>query len=151
MSFIGDFFNAGMYRAFGKYNSAVAQNEANYLTQKREQNVKVYDNITKPLFDKRSKELYSNFFVSALNTGAEFRNGGSTYLAGLDFLYNRATDAAILEFNKDQEYVDQTNQIKMAEQRAQGAMFEANLKSNAAIVKGTASLLSSANSYFKWV
>ena len=75
MSFIGNIAAAQSAKAIGKYNESVAYQQAAYERKKAAVQQKVYDNIEKPRFVDQQKQQFSNFFVSALRTGAEFRDG----------------------------------------------------------------------------
>lgn len=150
MSFLGNFAAAQTYKKIGQYNNTVAVQQANYINKKKEQNVKIYNQVTRPLTVKKFDNQYSQFLVGALNSGAELRAGESTYLGALEFKYNQAFDLAVLDFNQEQDYADQTNQAQAALQRGQSALFEGNLKARAETIAGIGSLLSTANKKYEW-
>ena len=99
MSFIGNIAAAQSAKAIGKYNESVAYQQAAYERKKAAVQEKVYNNIERPRFVDQQKQQFSNFFVSALRTGAEFREGTSPYLVLLDAKVNQATDLAIEDYN----------------------------------------------------
>jgi len=149
MSFLGNFAAAQSAKAIGKYNNTVYQQQADAIQKKKEQNKKIYNDITRPLFVKQQNAQYDQFFVNQLNTGFEMT--GSAYLNALEFKYNQAFDLAVLDFNQEQSLVDQENQAQAALQRGQSALFEGNLRARTENIKGVTSLLSTANKQYEWV
>ena len=146
MSFIGNFAAAQSAKAIGQYNSQLYYQQAQYARKKAAINQKVYDQVTRPLIVKNNKANYSNFFVSALSSGAEFREGTSPYLAGLEFRMNQATDLVIADFNSEMDQMDQLNQASLLQARGTGAAFSGTMTARTENIKGAASLLSAANS-----
>ena len=146
MSFIGNFAAAQSAKAIGQYNSQLYYQQAQYARKKAAINQKVYDQVTRPLIVKNNKANYSNFFVSALSSGAEFREGTSPYLAGLEFRMNQATDLVIADFNSEMDQMDQLNQASLLQARGTGAAFSGAMTARTENIKGAASLLSAANS-----
>ena len=75
MSFIGNIAAAQTAKTIGKYNEQLAYQQAAYAKRQASIREKVYNNIERPRFVDQQERAYSNFFVSALRTGAEFREG----------------------------------------------------------------------------
>jgi len=148
MSFIGDFASASASKAIGRYNNKLYQQQAEYTKAKAEVNKKVFQDVTKPMLVKAFDSNYSDFFVKAIKTGAEFRAGESTYLAALDFKTNQAFDLVMAEYNSDMDYIDQQNNANLLISKGQGAEFEGNLQAKAAKARGYGSLLSSGFNYY---
>ena len=84
MSFIGNFAAADAAKKIGRYNNELYQTQADYQAAKGRIRKKTYDQVTRPLLVKSFKKQYSAFKVNAFNTGAEMRDGESTYLAALE-------------------------------------------------------------------
>ena len=145
MSFIGNFAAAQSAKAIGQYNSQLYYQQAQYARKKAELNEKVYNQVTRPLIVKQNKANYSNFFVSALSSGAEFREGTTPYLAGLDFRINQATDLVISDFNAEMDQFDQANQISLLQARGAGEAFKGAMTARTETIRGFGSLLSMAN------
>ena len=74
MSFIGNIAAAQTAKTIGKYNERLAYEQAAYDRKKAAVQQKVFDTIERPRFVKQQEKAYSNFFVNALRTGAEFRD-----------------------------------------------------------------------------
>ena len=149
MSFVGNFAAAQSAKAIGQYNSQLYYQQAQYARKRAAINQKIYDQVTRPLIVKQNKTNYSNFFVSALKSGAEFREGTSPYLVGLEFRLNQATDLVIADFNAEMDQVDQLNQASLLQARGVGEAFKGQMTARTENIKGAASLLSSANKQFE--
>tara|TARA_E500000318_G_scaffold100026_1_gene102440 strand:- start:692 stop:1171 length:480 start_codon:yes stop_codon:yes gene_type:complete len=145
MSALGDFITAGNAKAIGKFNNALYQNQASYVRAKAEQNRAVFKKVTEPLIKKQQEAQYSSFFVNALNSGAEFREGESTYLVGLETKMNMAFDLEMANFNSDMDYIDQQNNASLLAAKGTGELYKGKMAARAAYVKGFTSLLGSAN------
>ena len=145
MSALGDFITGGNAKAIGKFNNEVYQNQASYVRAKAEQNKGVFNRVTKPLIKKQQDNAYDAFFVNALNTGAEFREGESTYLVGLETKMNMAFDLEMAEYNSDMDYIDQQNNASLLAAKGTGELYKGKMQARAAYVKGFTSLLGSAN------
>ena len=57
----------------GKYNAQMYQQQAAYQNAKALQQREVYNKLDRPRLLKQQKRDYSNFFVSLLSSGVEFR------------------------------------------------------------------------------
>ena len=84
MSFIGNIAAAQSAKAMGKYNESLAYQQAAYDRKKAAVREKVFNTIERPRFVKQQAAQYSNFFVNALRTGAEFREGTTPFLVGVE-------------------------------------------------------------------
>ena len=142
MSFFGNLAAARSAKALGEYNNQLYQQQAAYQREKAAVNLATYNKIKRPLFVKNLKRNYSNFFVKALSTGAEFREGTSPYLAGLEFKINQATDLTIADYNAEMDQQDQLNQSLLLAARGQGELFKGKLTAQTERVKAVGSLLS---------
>ena len=147
MSFIGNFAAAQSAKAIGKYNSDLYYQQAQLAKKKADINLKTYNQVTRPLFVKNAKKQYSQFKVAAYNSGAEFREGTSPYLAGLEFRINQATDLTIADYNAEMDQQDQLNQSLLLAARGEGELFKGKLTAQAQRIAGVGSLLSTANSF----
>jgi len=127
MSFIGNIVGGQAAAAIGKYNQSVYAAQAAYQARQAEINKKTYDQVTRPLLVKQQKKQYSDFFVSALSSGAEFREGTSPYLAGLEFALNQATDLAINDYNAEMDRIDLVNQSLLTSSRGTAERFKGDL------------------------
>ena len=65
MSALGNIAAAQTAKTIGKYNEAVAYQEAAYARKKAAIQQKVYDEIEKPRFIEAQQQQFSNFFVDA--------------------------------------------------------------------------------------
>ena len=61
---------------------------------------KVFNTIERPRFVKQQEQAYSNFFVNALRTGAEFREGTTPFLVGVENRNNQMLDLALADYNQ---------------------------------------------------
>jgi hypothetical protein len=147
MSFIGNFAAADAAKKIGRYNNELYQTQADYQAAKARIRKKTYDQVTRPLLVKNFKKQYSAFKVNALNTGAELREGESTYLAALEFRINQATDLVINDYNAEMDNMEQLNQSILLAAKGTGEAFKGDLTARTETIKGFASLLSTANSF----
>ena len=83
MSALGNIAAAQSAKTIGKYNEAVAYQQAQYERKKAAVREKVYNTIERPRFAEQQEQQYANFFVSALGTGAEYREGTTPFFVGL--------------------------------------------------------------------
>ena len=79
-----------------------------------------------------------------LDTGAELREGESTYLAALEFRINQATDLVINDYNAEMDNMEQLNQSILLAIKGTGEAFKGDLTARTETIKGFASLLSTA-------
>lgn len=145
MSALGDFITAGNAKATGKFNNALYQQQAAYTRAKAKQNKGVFKRVTEPLIKKQQEAQYDAFFVNALNSGAEFREGESLYLVGLETKINQAFDLEMANFNSDMDYMDQMNNASLLAAKGTGELYKGKMAARAAYVRGATSLLGSAN------
>lgn len=135
MSFIGNIVAGQAASQIGKYNQSVYNAQAAYQKRQGEIAKATYDKVTRPIFLKQQKSQYSNFFVSALKSGAEFRAGTSPYLAGLEFKVNQATDVAIQDYNAEMNLIDSFNRSILTESRGTAERFKGDLTRSAEFAK----------------
>ena len=76
---------------------------------------KVFNTIERPRFVKQQAAAYSNFFVNALRTGAEFREGTTPFLVGIENKNNQMLDLALADYNNEVLVNDQINQSLLLE------------------------------------
>ena len=142
MSFIGNIAGAQSAKAIGKYNAAVATQQANYLKAQAEVQKTVYNQIERPRFLDQQKQAYSNFFVSLLNSGAEFRPGDTTFLTAIKNKQLQSFDLALADYNQKVAVNDTINQSLLMQGKAQGELFKGKLTANTEYAKAAGSLLS---------
>ena len=142
MSFIGNIAAAQSAKAIGKYNASVAYQEAQYERKKAAIKQKVYETVEKPRLLDQQDQQYSNFFVQALNTGAEFREGTSPFLVGLKNKQLQSFDLAMADYNSKTAVTDQINQSLLIEARGRGEEFKGKMTANTQYMAAVGSLLS---------
>jgi len=86
------------------------------------------------------ESAYDFLFVQALNTGAEFREGETTYLAMLDTKVNQARDLAIEDYNSETAYFDGINQSLLLESKGVGENFKGKMTANTQYMKAVGSM-----------
>ena len=138
MSFFGNLAAARSAKALGEYNNQLYQQQAAYQIEKAAVNLATYNKVKRPLFVKNLKRNYSNFFVNALRTGAEFREGTSPYIAGLEFKINQATDLTIADYNSRSAYFDGINRSLLLESKAIGERFKGDMTARTETIRGIA-------------
>ena len=142
MSFIGNIAAAQTAKALGKYNESVAYQEAAYERKKAEIREKVYNQIEKPRFVEQQQQQYANFFVAALRTGAEFREGTTPFFVGIKNKTNQMLDLALSDYNNKVTVNDMINQSLLIQARGRGERLKGDLTARAEYMKAGASLLS---------
>ena len=142
MSFLGNLAAAGSAKAIGKYNASVAYQEAQYERKKAAVREEIYRTVEKPRLLDQQDQQYSNFFVQALNTGAEFREGTSPFLVGLKNKQLQSFDLAMADYNSKTAVTDQINQSLLIEARGRGEEFKGKMTANTEYMKAAGSLLS---------
>jgi len=141
MSFLGNIAAAQSAKAIGKYNASVAYQEAEYERKKAAIKEKVYNTVERPrLLDQQDRQ-YSNFFVDALNTGAEFREGTTPFLVGLKNKQLQSFDLAMADYNSKVAVTDQINQSLLIEARGRGEEFKGKMTANTQYMAAVGSLL----------
>ena len=141
MSFIGNIAAAQSAKAIGKYNESMYYQQAALQRKKTEVNKKVYDNIDRPRFVDQQERAYSNFFVSALRTGAEFREGTTPFLVGVENLQNQLLDLSLADYNNEVLVADQINQSLLLEAKGRGERLKGDMTARAEYMKAAGSLL----------
>jgi len=142
MSALGNIAAAQTAKTIGKYNEAVAYQEAAYARKKAAIQQKVYDEIEKPRFIEAQKQQFSNFFVDALRTGAEYREGTTPFIVGVKNKQNQLFDLALADYNTKVQVNDQVNQSLLLQARGQGERLKGDLTARAEYAKAAGSLLS---------
>ena len=123
----------------GKYNAQMYQQQAAYQDAKTLQQREVYNKLDRPRLLKQQKRDYSNFFVSLLSSGVEFR--GTPYEAALDFQVNQALDLSIADYNENIDFIDARNQSLLLEAKARGEIFKGRALAGPQYIEAGASLL----------
>jgi len=141
MSFIGNIAAAQSAKALGKYNQSVAYQEAAYERKKAAIREKVYNQIERPRFLDQQEQAYSNFFVSALGTGAEYREGTTPFFVGLRNKQNIINEIAMADYNNTVSVNDLKNQSILLQAKASGERFKGEITRSAAYAKAGGSLL----------
>jgi hypothetical protein len=142
MSALGNIAAAQTAKTIGKYNEAVAYQEAAYARKKAAIQQKVYDEIEKPRFIEAQQQQFSNFFVDALRTGAEYREGTTPFIVGVKNKQNQLFDLALADYNTKVQVNDQVNQSLLLQARGQGERLKGDLTARAEYAKAAGSLLS---------
>ena len=142
MSFIGNIAAAQTAKTLGKYNESVAYQEAAYERKKAAIREKVYNNIERPRFLDQQEQQYANFFVSALGTGFEYREGTTPFFVGLRNRTNQMLDLALSDYNNEVTVNDMINQSLLIQARGRGERLKGDLTARAEYMKAGASLLS---------
>ena len=142
MSFIGNIAAAQTAKALGKYNQSVAYQEAAYERKKAAIREKVYNTIERPRFVNQQEQQYANFFVSALRTGAEYREGTTPFFVGIQNRTNQMLDLALSDYNNKVTVNDMINQSLLLKARGTGERLKGDLTARAEYMKAGASLLS---------
>ena len=141
MSFIGNIAAAQTAKALGKYNESVAYQEAAYERKKAEIREKVYNQIEKPRFVEQQQQQYANFFVAALRTGAEFREGTTPFFVGIKNKTNQMLDLALSDYNNKVTVNDMINQSLLIQARGRGERLKGDLTARAQYMAAAGSLL----------
>lgn len=124
MSWIGNVIAAvGAYKA-GKYNKELFDRQAALNRNAMERKKAVYNKIEKPRLLKQQKAAYSDFFVNLLRSGAEFRQGTTTFFVAQEFKVNQATDLAIADYNLTTDLTNMENQSLLLEAKGDQAMMQ---------------------------
>jgi len=147
MSFIGNIVGGQAAAAIGKYNQQTYLAQSAYQRRQSEIFKRTYDQVTRPQLVKQQNRQYSDFFVSALKSGAEFREGTSPYLAGLEFKINQATDLAINDYNAEMGRIDLVNRSILTESRGTAERFKGDLTRDTEFAKAGGSLLGDLNTF----
>ncbi len=141
MSFLGNIAAAQSAKAIGRYNNSVYQAQAELAEKRRAQKQQVFNAITRPQVVKSQEREFSNFLVSAMNSGAEFRSGTSPYLVALENKNIQAFNIAVNEFNALTEDQNMQNEAIMLKAAGQGELYKANLTARTQYISAVGSLL----------
>ena len=141
MSFLGNLAAAGSAKAIGKYNASVAYEEAQYERKKAAVREEIYKTVEKPRLLDLQDQQYSKFFVDALNTGAEFREGTTPFLVGLKNKQLQSFDLAMADYNSKVAVTDQINQSLLIEARGRGEEFKGKMTANTQYMAAVGSIL----------
>ena len=143
MSFIGNVFAGRAAEQIGKYNAALYQQQSALAQAKADQQRAVYNQLDRPRLVKKQRSNYSDYFVSLLASGAEFR--GTPYDTALEFEVNQALDLSIADYNETIDYIDSHNQSLLLAAKGRGEMYKGMLTKQTEYAKAAGSLLSDAN------
>jgi len=141
MSFIGNIAAAQTAKTLGKYNESVAYQEAAYERKKAAIREKVYNNIERPRFLDQQEQQYANFFVSALGTGFEYREGTTPFFVGLRNRTNQMLDLALSDYNNEVTVNDMINQSLLLQAKGRGERLKGDLTARAQYMAAAGSLL----------
>ena len=143
MAFIGSLVAAQTAKAIGEYNAKINTQQAAYWDAKAKQQRAAYNQIDRPRLIKSQERAKSNFFVSLLNTGAEF--SGTNYAMNLANNFELATDLVIADYNESLDFMETRNQSLLYEGKAQADLYKGRLGATTEYAKAGGSLLSMAN------
>ena len=143
MSWIGSLVGGYAAQQIGKYNAAIYNQQAAYADAKAKAQREVYNKLDRPRILKSQASEYSNFFVSLLTSGVEFR--GTPYEAALEFQVNQALDLSIADYNEKIDYIDTTNQSLLLAARGRGELFKGRMTATTEYIKVGTSLLGGLN------
>ena len=143
MAFIGSIVGGFAAQQIGRYNAALYNQQAAYAKQQAVMREKVYENLDRPRLLKKQSSDYSNFFVSLLTSGVEFK--GTAYEAALEFQVNQALDLSIADYNQKMDNIDSINQSLLLAAKAQGEIFKGKMTASTEYVKAGGSLLGELN------
>ena len=141
MSFIGNIAAGQAAKTIGKYNQSVANTEAEFVRKKADAQQKTYDNIEKPRFVAKQEQDFSNFFVDALRTGAEYRAGTTPFLVGVKNAQTQLFDLAMADHNQKVMQNDFENQSILITARGRGERLKGDLTARSEYMKAAGSLL----------
>ena len=141
MSFIGNIAAAQSAKAIGKYNEGLAYQQAAYERKKAAVREKVYNNIERPRFVDQQKQAFSNFFVLALRTGAEIREGTTPFFVSVKNKQNQMFDLALADYNQKVSQNDMINQSLLLQAKGQGERLKGDLTARTEYMKAAGSLL----------
>ena len=141
MSALGNIAAANAAKKIGKYNESVAYQEAQYLRKKAAVEEKVYNTIDRPRFLKAQERAMANFRVSAFRSGAEYRDGTTPFLVGVENLQNQLLDLSLADYNQEVKQNDIINQSILIAARGQGERFKGELTARTEYMKAAGSLL----------
>ena len=141
MSALGNIAAANAAKKIGKYNESVAYQEAQYLRKKAAVEEKVYNTIDRPRFLKAQERAMANFRVSAFRSGAEYRDGTTPFLVGVENLQNQLLDLSLNDYNQEVKQNDIINQSILIQARGQGERFKGELTARTEYMKAAGSLL----------
>ena len=141
MSFIGNIAAAQSAKAIGKYNEGVAYQQAQYERKKAAVREKVYNTIERPRFIKAQERAMADFRVSSLRTGAEYRDGTTPFLFGVENIQNQLFDLSLADYNNEVLVTDQINQSLLLEAKGRGERLKGDLTARTEYMKAAGSLL----------
>jgi len=145
MSALGNIAAAQSAKRIGSYNARVTRMERDFVAAKAEVNKKFYSNVTLPLLKKNQAKAKANLFVTALRSGAEFREGTTPYDVMLENNVNQAFNITIADYNSEMDFKDQLNQSLMLEAKAAGQEYAGRMTARSQKFAAVGSLLGDAN------
>ncbi len=141
MSALGNIAAAQSAKTIGRYNESVAYQQAQYERKKAAVREKVYNTIERPRFLKAQERAMDNFRVSAFRSGAEYRDGTTPFLVGVENLQNQLLDLSLADYNNEVLVNDQINQSLLLEARGRGERLKGDLTARTEYMKAAGSLL----------
>ena len=141
MSALGNIAAAQSAKTIGRYNESVAYQQAQYERKKAAVREKVYNTIERPRFLKAQERAMANFRVSAFRSGAEYRDGTTPFLVGVENLQNQLLDLSLADYNQKVSQNDIINQSLLLEARGRGERLKGDLTARAEYMKAAGSLL----------
>ena len=141
MAFIGYIAAAQAAKAIGNYNKSVYDQQYKFETAKQKAKAAFYEKVERPKLIDDQNFAYSQFFVDALNTGAEFRPGETTWLVGLRNKQKMALDLAMADYNKEVDRIDAMNTALLTKAKGEGERYKGLMTARAEYMKAGASLL----------
>lgn len=142
MSFIGNIAAAQSAKAIGRYNAELLNQQYKFEDAKRKSQEKYYQSVERPKFIDDQNYFYSQFFVDALNTGAEFRAGETTWLVALRNKQRMALDLSMADYNQEVNQMDLMNQALLLKAKGESERYKGLLTARTEYIKAGASLLS---------
>ena len=142
MSFLGNIAAAQGAKQIGKYNSSVAYQEAQYERKKAAIKEKVYKTVERPRLLDQQDQVFSDFFVKSLRSGAEFREGDTPMLVAIKNKQLQSFDLAVADYNSKVAVTDMINQSLLIEARGRGEEFKGKMTARTQMFQAAGSLLS---------
>ena len=141
MSILGNIAAAQTASAIGKYNQSVAYQQAAYDRKKAAIQEKVYNTIERPRLVDQQDQAFASFYVDALRTGAEFREGTTPFFVSVKNKQNQMFDLALADYNQKVTNNDLINQSLLLEAKGQGERLKGDLTARSEFAKAAGSLL----------
>jgi len=138
MSWVGNVIAAVGAIQLGKYNKKLYDTQAAINRENEIIKDKIYKNIDRPRLVKQQERDYSEFFVSLLKSGAEFRLGDSTFYAAQAMKVEQATDLTIADYNRSVDSINNQNQSLLLEAQGEAALLQGKVAATGELAKAAA-------------